>query len=83
MEAEDADADADADAGYPATTEGLYRQDTFRPIVDDDVSAAGSWGSRGSRGGSYTGGGEEDDDDVVDRSARKRQKPLRYRDEEE
>jgi hypothetical protein len=64
------------------TTSGLYRRDTFQPIIDDSASAAGSRGSRrGSRGG-YTGG-EEDDDDVVDRSARKRQKPLRYRDDKE
>ncbi|KAK4128881.1 hypothetical protein N657DRAFT_686336 [Parathielavia appendiculata] len=67
-------------------TSGLYRQDTFQPI-DDSASAAGSRGSRGSRGGSSRGhrGGslDDDDDDVVDRSARKRQKPWRYRDEEE
>ena len=69
----------DADTGY--ATSGLYRQDTFRPI-DDSASAAGSWGSRGSRGGS-SHGQYDDDDDVADRSARKRQKPLRYRDEEE
>jgi hypothetical protein len=64
----------DADMG------GLYRHDTFRPF-DDSASAAGS---RGSRGGSRARGGADDDDsDVVDRSARKRQKPLRYRDDEE
>lgn len=70
---------ADAEA-EDADISGLYRHDTFRPI-DDSASAAGS---RGSRGGSRArGGGDDDDSDVVDRSARKRQKPLRYRDEEE
>ncbi|SPQ18632.1 28bf70b9-bf5e-4983-b740-302282889f69 [Thermothielavioides terrestris] len=62
---------------------GLYRHDTFRPI-DDRASVSGSRGSRG--GSSVRGGGVDDDfddDDVVDRSARKRQKPWRYRNEEE
>jgi hypothetical protein len=63
----------------------LYRQDTFQPI-DDSASAAGSRGSRGGSRGRRSGSGgleDEDEDDVVDRLARKRQKPLRYRDEEE
>ncbi|KAK3310634.1 uncharacterized protein B0T15DRAFT_571165 [Chaetomium strumarium] len=56
---------------------GLYRQDTFQPITDNDTASVRSGRSRGRSGG------EDDEDDVVDRSARKRQKPLRYRDEEE
>jgi hypothetical protein len=60
----------------------LYRQDTFQPI-DDGASTAGSRGSRSGSRGRGSGGPEEEDDDVVDRLARKRQKPLRYRDEEE
>jgi hypothetical protein len=68
------------DAGISGIA-GLYRQDTFQPI-DDSASAAGS---KTSRRGSYHGSGDtnDDDDDVADRSARKRQKPLRYRDDKE
>ncbi|KAJ4296079.1 hypothetical protein N0V88_004781 [Collariella sp. IMI 366227] len=57
-------------------TEGLYCQDTFQPI-DDSASASGSRG----RGGTVDD--DDDEDDVADRSARRRQKPLRYRDEKE
>ncbi|KAK3897048.1 hypothetical protein C8A05DRAFT_20108 [Staphylotrichum tortipilum] len=77
VEAEDA-ALGDIHTAPGSGSGGLYRQDTFRPI-DDSASAAGS---RDSRGGSR-GHGDEDDDDVADRSARKRQKPLRYRDDKE
>lgn len=59
-----------------AAAAGPYRQDTFRPI-DDDTSRSGS------HSGSRMGDDDDDDDDMADRSARKRQKPLRYRDEEE
>ncbi|KAL2136286.1 hypothetical protein VTI74DRAFT_4521 [Chaetomium olivicolor] len=68
------------DAQITATT-GPYRQDTFQ-LIDDSASASGSRASRDNSRG-YGGAADDDDDDVVDRSARKRQKPLRYRDEEE
>jgi hypothetical protein len=73
LEADDGVSITAASASKSATV-GLYRHDTFRPI-DDDTSLSGS------RNGSRMG--DDDDDDVADRSARKRQKPLRYRDEEE
>ncbi|KAH6847454.1 hypothetical protein B0I37DRAFT_445706 [Chaetomium sp. MPI-CAGE-AT-0009] len=70
-------------SGSVAETPGLYSQTMFRPM-SDSASVAGSRGSRGSvRGSRGDTGAEDDDDDVVDRSARKRQKPLRYRDEKE
>ncbi|KAK4239061.1 hypothetical protein C8A03DRAFT_14526 [Achaetomium macrosporum] len=65
----------DAETGTSAS--GLYNQDTFQPVMDDTASA------NGSRHGSRGRGGDDENDDMVDRSARKRQKPLRYRDEEE
>jgi hypothetical protein len=76
-EAEDANG-----GGSVADTPGLYSQNMFRPMSDSG-SVAGSRGSRGSTRGSQRDTGDDDDDDVVDRSARKRQKPLRYRDEKE
>ncbi|KAL2259142.1 hypothetical protein VTK26DRAFT_7270 [Humicola hyalothermophila] len=58
-------------AGGGNSAVGLYRQDVFQPI-DEVVSSNGD-----SRNG------DEVEDEVVDRSARKRQKPLRYRDPNE
>lgn len=76
-EAEDANG-----GGSVADASGLYSQNMFQPMSDSG-SVAGSRGSRGSTRGSQRDTGDDDDDDVVDRSARKRQKPLRYRDEKE
>jgi hypothetical protein len=76
---------SEAEAEDAAINSGLYRQDTFQPITtDNDTASVRSGRSRGSRGRSVGGRSSVgDDEDVVDRSARKRQKPLRYRDEEE
>ncbi|KAK3393795.1 hypothetical protein B0H63DRAFT_425804 [Podospora didyma] len=52
---------------------GPYRQDHFQPIMDY-ASASGG----GSASGDF-----DDDESITDRSARKRQKPLRYRFDEE
>ncbi|KAL2200026.1 hypothetical protein P885DRAFT_66896 [Corynascus similis CBS 632.67] len=82
-EVEAEDASINGSVATAAASGSLYRQDTFQ-LIDDSASGAGSRASRrGSRGSRGHTGGEDDDDDVVDRSARKRQKPLRYRDEEE
>ncbi|KAL2020713.1 hypothetical protein VTK56DRAFT_8013 [Thermocarpiscus australiensis] len=81
-------------AGHTTATGLYYRQDTFRPILDDDDDDHNNNNNTpsGSRSGSRAGGdednedGDDDEDDedvVVGRSARKRQKPWRYRDGEE
>ncbi|GAB1310859.1 hypothetical protein MFIFM68171_01069 [Madurella fahalii] len=46
-------------------------------------SSAGTGTGSGTRGASYDDGDDDEEESMVDRSARKRQKPLRYRDEEE
>lgn len=67
-----------------ANMAGLYRQDVFQPIDEVSSSGCSGSGSSGSHAGDGAGGDDgEEGDGVVDRSARKRQKPLRYRDPNE